>query len=183
MQYSEPNTLVSLDHNGVKTMLKLERDETAHTPELDDDVDVDLEQASYMCFALRYDDGNPSENKGVKSETVFVSEALFRFKPLEWIKRRDDDNRRLTGYALVLDLPNRNAPWIFCAREYLNDEEEGEEYPTIPRLISRHDRNTPGIWPGDMSRTPVAKLEGNFNGHFGSWIGEDVVFHMKKNRR
>ncbi|MCJ1380678.1 hypothetical protein MMC17_003786 [Xylographa soralifera] len=176
----EPLILGSLDHNGVKPVLKLDRDETALTPQLADDVDVDLKQASYVSFALRYEDGNPSEDEGIKSETVSASEALFRYKPLGWIKRRDGDHWRLTGYALVLDLQNRNAPWIVLASEYLNDEEEGEEYPTIPRLISRHDLNTPGIWPGDMSRTPVAKLEGNFNGHFSTWFGNDVVFRMKR---
>ena len=62
----------------------------------------------------------------------------------------------------------------------MNDEEEGEEYPTIPRMISRHERDTPGIWRGDMSRTPVAKLEGNFNGHFSGWFGDAVVFQMKR---
>ena len=46
--------LGSLEHNGVKTLLKLDCDETALTPQLADDVDVDLKQASYISFALRY---------------------------------------------------------------------------------------------------------------------------------
>ncbi|MCJ1393450.1 hypothetical protein MMC18_006325 [Xylographa bjoerkii] len=176
----EPLGLGSLDHNGVKTTLMLDFEELTLMPPIDDDIDVDLKLAVTSSFAIRYDDGNPLEDEGIESEIVSASEALFRFKALGWIKMRNGANWVATGYVLVLDLQDHNAPWMVLASEYYNDDGIGDEWPTIPRLISCHDRGTPDIWPGDTSRTPVAKLEGNFTGHSGDWFGDDVVFQMKR---
>lgn len=90
-------------------------------------------------------------------------QRLRRFCPLGWIaQKRGEHNWDLTGHALVMDMDRGRdrQPWIVLASKWPNWNGDDPERFTIEaqQRPRRGDENVHGIFPGDRTRTPIAKL-------------------------
>jgi len=123
--------------------------------------------------AISYPDGHPSmdyEIGGSKYEMVIDprqetgrEERLRRFCPLGWIaQKRGEHNWDLTGHALVMDMDRGrdHHPWIVLASQWPDANGDQPEKFTCEaeKRTRRDDDPVHGIFPGDHTRTVVAKL-------------------------
>jgi len=88
-------------------------------------------------------------------------QRLRRFCPLGWIaQKRGEYSVDLTGHALVMDMDRGrdHHPWIVLASQWPNDDHPEEFTYKAEKRTRRDDDPIHGIFPGDHTRTLVAKL-------------------------
>lgn len=125
--------------------------------------------------AVIYPDGHPCQYREKASQSTSAHQSvteqkddldpnkLRRWCAIGGLAYKYGDEFRLTGYVLVMDMDkDRNHhPWLILASEWpdLNndgDDESGEFTARENAKIS--DFNVHGILPGDIRRTPIAKI-------------------------
>ena len=120
--------------------------------------------------AISYPDGHPSidyETGGSKYQMLIDPQEdsrLRRFCPLGWIAEKCGEGERnwhRTGHALVMDMDHGRDrhPWVVLASQWPAPHTEVDVFRyKAPRRPRRDDDEVRGIFPGDKTRTPVAKL-------------------------
>ncbi|KAL8677630.1 MAG: hypothetical protein Q9186_005965 [Xanthomendoza sp. 1 TL-2023] len=108
----------------------------------------------------------PMSSRSSTTYTISPQEddKLRRFAALGWVIQQDgpDDIWMKTGHILVIDMDDRairhRQPWLILASEWPTDgEETGEGTFTLhaEESVQRDDSSEPGVFPGDMNRTPI----------------------------
>lgn len=117
--------------------------------------------------AISYPDGHPSidyEEGGSKYQMLIDPEEdsrLRRFCPLGWIAEKREYGWHLTGHVLVMDMDRGrdHHPWVVLASQWPSSNGDPESFVTKAPARPRRDADdVQGIFPGDKTRTPVAKL-------------------------
>ena len=135
--------------------------------------------------AVSYPDGHPSEEMALP----YLKGSTSRSKgdiALPTIRDNDDDTLRRfaslgyvlqesrfvegawekTGHVLVIDMGDRRvrhrSPWFILASEWPTDGEEtgeGDFYYRAKEHVRCDDAAGPGVFPGDLDRTPICRID------------------------
>jgi len=124
---------------------------------------ISLYYAATDSGAISYPDGHPSEFEESRFRIRSTEDRkLRRFASLGWVIRVDGETWARTRHVLVkdVDVGRDRHPWFVQASGWPSEFENvnGGFTTYAEARVDRDDAWQPGVLPGGMNRTPVAKI-------------------------
>ena len=147
-----------------------------------------------VTWAIDYAYGHPSGNdQYCTTHTATEDDTLRRFISLGYVLMMIDGDWIKTGHVLVLDADHKRQchPWFVLVTEWKTDDENyilefETEFIKPAKRVKYNDRNALGVLPGNLNRTPIARLTYH-QGHipegeekFVTHFGEDFNFEFDR---